>query len=40
VIAASLTDDADVPALRTRIETILERRPLYRGISSHGKVTR
>jgi len=40
VIAASLTDDADVPALRARIETILERRPLYRGISSHGKVTR
>jgi glycine hydroxymethyltransferase len=40
VIAASLTDDADVPALRARIETVLERRPLYRGISSHGKVTR
>jgi glycine hydroxymethyltransferase len=40
VIAGALTDDADVPALRTRIETILQRRPLYRDISSHGKVTR
>jgi glycine hydroxymethyltransferase len=40
VIAGALTDDADVPALRARIETVLERRPLYRDISSHGKVTR
>jgi glycine hydroxymethyltransferase len=40
VIADALTDDADTAALRTRISTILERRPLYRGLSSHGKVTR
>jgi glycine hydroxymethyltransferase len=40
VIAGALGDDADVPALRARIATILERRPLYRDISSHGKVTR
>jgi glycine hydroxymethyltransferase len=39
VIAASLAESPDVPALRTRIEAILSRRPLYSGLHSHGKVT-
>ena len=39
VIAASLTDDPDVPALGARIASILTRRPLYAGLHSHGKVT-
>jgi glycine hydroxymethyltransferase len=40
VIADSLTDAPDTAALRGRIEAILDRRPLYSGCSSHGKVTR
>ncbi len=39
VIAAALAADADAPALRTRVEAILARRPLYAGLHSHGKVT-
>ena len=40
VIADSLTDAPDTAALRGRIEAILDRRPLYSGCSSYGKVTR
>jgi glycine hydroxymethyltransferase len=40
VIAGSLTPEPDTAALRGRIETILDRRPLYSGCSSYGKVTR
>ncbi len=40
VIAGSLTDEPDTAALRGRIEAILDRRPLYSGCTSHGKVTR
>jgi glycine hydroxymethyltransferase len=40
VIAGSLTAEPDTAALRGRIEAILDRRPLYSGCSSYGKVTR
>ena len=40
VIAGSLTAEPDTAALRGRIESILDRRPLYSGCSSYGKVTR
>jgi glycine hydroxymethyltransferase len=36
IIAAALREDADLGALRHRIDAILERRPLYEGmISGH-----
>jgi glycine hydroxymethyltransferase len=38
VIASSLADGADVPALRARITAILDRRPLYEGLPAYGKV--
>jgi glycine hydroxymethyltransferase len=39
VIADSLAAEPDTAALRGRIEAILDRRPLYSGCTSHGKVT-
>ena len=39
VIAGSLDAAADLPALRSRIAAILDRRPLYSGCRSHGAIT-